>query len=75
VNIRKQISGFTLIELIIVIVILGLLAATAAPRFMGMSSDARIATLKALDGSLKSTAKLVRFKCLVNTECDIIHLE
>jgi MSHA pilin protein MshA len=43
-------KGFTLIELIIVIVILGIMAVTAAPRFIDISSDANIAKLKALEG-------------------------
>ncbi|MGS0682504.1 type II secretion system protein [Shewanella sp. 125m-7] len=43
-----QKSGFTLIELVVVIIILGLLAVVAAPRFIDLQSDARISSLKGL---------------------------
>lgn len=56
---RKQ-SGFTLIELITVIVVLGILAAFAIPRFTGLESQARIATLNGLAGNLRSGAALAR---------------
>ena len=61
----KQDSGFTLIELIIVIVILGVLAVTAAPKFIDLSSDAKIASLNAISGTMKSTVTLVQMKARV----------
>lgn len=55
---RKQ-GGFTLIELIVVLVILGILAAFAVPRFAGVNEDARKAAIQGLAGSLRSAAALV----------------
>jgi len=52
--------GFTLIELVVVITILGILAAFAIPKFVQLDTQARISTVNGLAGSVKSAAALAR---------------
>ncbi len=55
---RSGQRGFTMIELVVVIVILGILAAFALPKYMGLENQARIAALNGMTGSIRSAANM-----------------
>jgi MSHA pilin protein MshA len=65
-RLSHQQTGFTLIELVIVITILGVLAAAAIPRYIAIQGQARTAKAQALYGGLKSAANLARSACAVD---------
>ena len=59
-------KGFTLIELVVVIVILGILAATAAPKFIDLTSDAKVSVMKGVEGSIESAISMVHAKAIID---------
>lgn len=63
---KRQQAGFTLIELVVVIIILGILAAVALPKFMGLSTDARVSVVDGLNGSVAEAADMVHALAEVN---------
>lgn len=62
----NQQSGFTLIELVIVIIILGILAVTAAPKFLDLQGDARFSTLKGLKSAIDGSGALTFSKAAIS---------
>lgn len=62
---QKPERGFTLIELVVVIIVLGILAVTAAPKFLDLSKDARIEALNSIGSQIESTTQLVQAKARV----------
>lgn len=55
---KQDVAGFTLIELVVVIIVLGILAVIAAPRFIGLSNEARVQTLNQVQASVKTANML-----------------
>ncbi len=67
---KHQQSGFTLIELVMVITILGVLAATAIPRFVDLSGEAEAAALNGVAGAMGAAMAINVAVCAAsNTNC------
>lgn len=62
---NKQ-TGFTLIELVMVIVILGILAATALPKFVNLGTDARVSVMTGVEGSMRATNAMIYARAATN---------
>jgi len=72
---KAKVSGFTLIELVVVITILGILAAFAVPKFIALDTQARIATINGLAGSVKSAASLARGLSMATSNTTTVNME
>jgi MSHA pilin protein MshA len=61
-------AGFTMVELIVVILILGILSALALPKFINMGQDARIAKMNAIYGSVRAASQVTYAAALVRNQ-------
>ena len=61
----NKVRGFTLIELVVTVVLLGILSVIAAPKFLGLQSDERAAALKGLKGSMEGAVSIVYGKAAI----------
>lgn len=62
---NKQ-QGFTLIELVIIVIVLAILASFALPKFINLSSDARLASLRGMEGAMRSGSNIIHSEAVLN---------
>lgn len=67
---KYLVNGFTLIELILVIVILSILSTFALPRFFDLTNASKRAKVEAASGSIKSAASIVYLACVSAQDCN-----
>ena len=65
---RNRLAGYTLIELVVVIVILGVLAVVAAPKFLSLGSASKAAVLENIGGAMESGLDLVRSRAAIDSQ-------
>ena len=68
---RLRATGFTLVEVMLVVGLLGIVAASALPRFSDLRREARIASLQAFAARLEITANRVRAQCVAEGDCPV----
>lgn len=72
---RKNQKGFTIVELVVVIIILGILAATALPRFIDVQDDAQFAVAEGVRGALVSAIGLAKAKYIAGAKVSPIDMD
>ena len=72
---RDNQKGFTIVELVVVIIILGILAATALPRFLDVSEDAHVSAVDAVEGALNTGITTVKAGYLVTNKVNPVVLD
>lgn len=68
-NVPHSVNGFTLIELVVVIMIVAILAVVVVPRFINLSSNAQLSTIKGVAGAMESAKNLVYAACVISRDC------
>lgn len=69
---KKLQAGFTLIELVIVITVIAILAAIALPKYIAIQTDARVAKMQALFGSIRTAAALGKARCELDLAAGLV---
>jgi MSHA pilin protein MshA len=71
-NMRNRPRGFTLIELVVVIVILAIIGGLSLPRYFALGQDARVAAVQQMAGALSTASAQLRAKCGLTQGCPMV---